>query len=145
MKNIKTYLTLLLSFAASMLYAVTLPQAPFGGGYDLYDENHDYVQYSVGTEIRNINVIISTVNDSWGESCLETSFGDKSKCADCCGITWESQEVERAEDEIKYDRCLEICKEGTSLPLGSTLWLLPFVLVYAAFKRYRTNKQEVID
>lgn len=144
MKNIKTYLTLLLSSAASMLYAVTLPQAPFGGGYDLYDENHDYVQYSVGTEIRNINVIISTVNDSWGESCLETSFGDKSKCADCCGITWESQEG-KEEDEIKYDRCLEICKEGTSLPLGSTLWLLPFVLVYAAFKRFRTNKQEVID
>ena len=144
MKNIKTYLTLLLSSAASMLYAVTLPQAPFGGGYDLYDENHDYVQYSVGTEIRNINVIISTVNDSWGESCLETSFGDKSKCADCCGDTWVL-EGERDEDEIKYDRCLEICKEGTSLPLGSTLWLLPFVLVYAAFKRYRTNKQEVID
>ena len=143
MKNIKTYLTLLLSFAASMLYAVTLPQAPFGGGYDLYDENHDYVQYSVGTEIRNINVIISTVNDVWGDTCWET-YQDKSKCADCCGDTWVSQGGSN-DDEIKYDRCLEICKEGKSLPLGSTLWLLPFVLVYAAFKRFRTNKQEVID
>lgn len=143
MKNIKTYLTLLLSFAASMLYAVTLPQAPFGGGYDLYDENHDYVQYSVGTEIRNINVIISTVNDGWGDTCWET-YQEKSKCADCCGFTWESLGG-KEEDEIKHTRCLEICGEGTSLPLGSTLWLIPFVLVYAAFKRFRTNKQEVID
>lgn len=143
MKNIKTYLTLLLSFAASMLYAVTLPQAPFGGGYDLYDENHDYVQYSVGTEIRNINVIISTVNDGWGDTCWKT-YQEKSKCADCCGDTWVL-EGERDEDEIKYERCLEICGEGTSLPLGSTLWLLPFVFAYAAFKRFRTNKQEVID
>ena len=143
MKNIKTYLTLLLSSAASMLYAVTLPQAPFGGGYDLYDENHDYVQYSVGTEIRNINVIISTVNDGWGDTCWET-YKDKSKCADCCGDTWVL-EGKRDEDEIKYDRCLEICKEGTSLPLGSTLWLLPLVFANPAIKRFRTNKQEVID
>jgi hypothetical protein len=41
------------------------------------------------------------------------------------------------EFEKKYDNCFSICGGGPSLPLGSTLWLLPFVFAYAGIKKYR--------
>lgn len=143
MKNIKTYLILLLTSSASVSYGVTLPSHPFFDTNELYEEGHDYVEYSVGTQIRNLNIVISDVIDSWGNTCWEDSFHDRSKCADCCGDTWDSLEEKEEDDELKYDRCLEICGEGTSLPLGSTLWMLPFVFAYAGIKKYRKAQMNI--
>lgn len=142
MKNIKTYLILLLTSSTSVSYGVTLPSHSFFDTNELYEEGHDYVEYSVGTQIRNLNIVISDVIDSWGNTCWETSFENKSKCADCCGDTWESLGG-KEEDEIKHTRCLQICDEGTSLPLGSTLWMLPFVFAYAGIKKYRNAQMNI--
>ena len=143
MKNIKTSLILLLTSSTSVSYGVTLPSHPFFGANELYEEGHDYVEYSVGTQIRNVNILISEINSAWGDACLDKSLGEEDKCQDCCDETWNFAGY-KDEDEISYNTCMKICG-GTSLPLGSTLWLIPFVLVYAVFKRFRTNKQEVID
>lgn len=144
MKNIKTYLILLLTSSTSVSYGVTLPSHPFFGANELYEEGHDYVEYSVGTKVRNINMIISTVNTKWGDICNEGGNAEQGKCQDCCDASWAATDYADA-DEVLYDTCIKMCGGGPSLPLGSVLWLLPFVLVYAAFKRFRTNKQEVID
>lgn len=144
MKNIKTYLILLLTSSTSVSYGVTLPSHPFFGANELYEEGHDYVEYSVGTKVRNINMIISTVNTKWGDICNEGGNAEQGKCQDCCTASWENEGYTDA-GEVLYDTCIKMCGGGPSLPLGSALWLLPFVLVYAAFKRFRTNKQEVID
>ena len=144
MKNIKTYLILLLTSSTSVSYGVTLPSHPFFGANELYEEGHDYVEYSVGTKVSNINMIISTVNTKWGDICNEGGNVEQGKCQDCCDASWAATNYADA-DEVLYDTCIKMCGGGPSLPLGSALWLLPFVLVYAAFKRFRTNKQEVID
>ena len=141
MKNIKTYLILLLTSSTSVSYGVTLPSHSFFGANELYEEGHDYVEYSVGTQILNINILISEINSAWGDACLANSLGEEGKCQDCCDETWKLAGY-KEEDEVSYDTCMKMCG-GTSLPLGSTLWLLPFVFAYAGVKKYRKAQMNI--
>ncbi len=136
MKNIKTYLLLLFVSLASASYAVFYPTSSFFGANEEYAENHDQIEYSIGTKVRNINMIISTVNSKWGDICNEGGNAEQGKCQDCCDASWAATDY-RDEDEVLYDTCMKMCGGGPSLPLGSTLWLLPFVFAYAGIKKYR--------
>ena len=138
MKNIKTYLLLLFVSFASASYAVFYPTSSFFGANEEYAENHDQIEYSIGTQVRNINMIISTVNSAWGDACTNNGSGnvDQATCQDCCAASWENEGYTDA-GEVLYNSCMKMCGGGPSLPLGSTLWLLPFVFAYAGIKKYR--------
>jgi hypothetical protein len=138
MKNIKTYLLLLFVSFASASYAVFYPANSFFGANEEYAENHDQIEYSIGTQVRNINMIISTVNSGWGDICTKNQSEnvDQATCQDCCTASWENEGYTDA-GEVLYNKCMEMCGGGPSLPLGSTLWLLPFVFAYAGVKKYR--------
>lgn len=144
MKNIKTYLILLLTSCTSVSYGVTLPSHSFFGANELYAQNEDVVEISEGTRIGGINMLLENNNEAWGTSCSKGGTAEQGECQDCCDASWAATNYADA-DEVLYDTCIKMCGGGPSLPLGSALWLIPFVLVYAAFKRFRTNKQEVID
>jgi hypothetical protein len=138
MKNIKTYLLLLFVSFASASYAVFYPANSFFGANEMYEENHDQIEYSIGTQIRNINMIISGDFDEWGNHCLAVSSGEPGRCQECCDEQWAAVDYNISDEfEKKYDNCFSICGGGPSLPLGSTLWLLPFVFAYAGIKKYR--------
>lgn len=141
MKNIKTYLILLLTSSTSVSYGVTLPSHPFFGANELYEEGHDYVEYSVGTKVSNINMIISTVNTKWGDICNEGGNAEQGKCQDCCTASWAATDY-ADEDEVLYDTCIKMCGGGPSLPLGSVLWFLPFALAYAGIKSRKSERIE---
>jgi hypothetical protein len=38
---------------------------------------------------------------------------------------------------IYFKYCILACGGESLAPVGSTLWLLPFILVYAGIKRYK--------
>ncbi len=137
MKSIKIYLFILLSSVAAELLAITLPSQPFFGGNELYEGNNDEIEYSIGTKIRNINIIISTTLEEWGNQCMGESFGEEGKCMDCCDNKWAVGDYPD-EFEDKYNTCLKIC-DGTPLPLGSALWFLPFILAYTGIRIRKNN------
>lgn len=122
------------------LYAVTLPSHSFYDFNELYEDNHDVVTTSAGTVFGRINITLANNNRAWGDECLSSSANDKVKCQECCGLKLEAAEALNGRQESTdalYDTCIfDICATS-SLPLGSTLWLLPFVFAYAGIKKYR--------
>lgn len=139
MKILKLFILLvLLSFGATAL-AVTLPSQSFFGANELYEENEDVVEISVGTRIGGINLRLSSENEAWGTQCYKGGLAEQAECQDCCDASWAATGY-RDEDEVLYDTCIKMCGGGPSLPLGSTLWLLPFILGYGIFKRYNNKK-----
>ena len=138
MKLIRFYAVLILLNVNVLSYAVYLPQNPYYSSNALYEEGFDEIEYEIGTKIRNINMIISTVQEEWGNHCLGVSFGEQGKCQDCCDNQWAGEGYED-QYEDKYYTCINMCDGGQSLPLGSSLWLLPFVFAYGIYKRVRMN------
>ena len=136
MKIIKLFILLvLLGFGATTL-AVTLPTYSFFGANELYEEGRDEIEYEVGTKVKGINYVLTTNNEAWGNTCWNESFGESGKCQDCCDKSWANTDY-ADEDEVLYYTCLDICKGGPSLPLGSALWLLPFAIAYGYIKKVR--------
>lgn len=132
MKKLKSYILLFCIGHTSVCTAVTLPSSSFYGANELYTENNGEIEYVVGTKIRGINYILSAVNSSWGDECKADSFGDEGACQDCCG-EYLDKSAGGSGDIILYNTCMDICG-GNPLPLGSALWLMPFILIYAGIK-----------
>lgn len=136
MKIIKLFILLVLLNTVGVAFAVTLPSYSFFGANELYEEGQDEIEYEVGTKVKGINYVLTTNNEAWGNTCWNESFGESGKCQDCCDRSWADTDY-ADEDEVLYYACLDICKGGPSLPLGSALWLLPFAIAYGYIKKVR--------
>lgn len=142
MKLLKIFLIFLLVSFTTKILAITLPSHSFFGANELYEENLDFIEYSFGTKIKSINILISTVNDDWGEACVSSQ--DFDVCQDCCDASWAKVNYEDNEHNVTlYEECMKACDTlsdaGPSLPLGSVFSFLPFAFVYIGFKRYKAN------
>ena len=138
MKTLRLYIVFLLVSFSSVAFAVTLPTYSFFGANELYATNEDKVEISVGTKIGGINMLLEANNESWGKTCTSV-YQEQGECQDCCGASWAADNYSDA-GEVLYDTCMKMCGGGPSLPLGSTLWLLPFILGYGIYKKVRTSK-----
>ena len=141
--KLRLYISFLFLCLVSVVFAVTLPSSPFSFANELYDDSHDDISMQLGVRITNVNIQLQTNNNPWGPDC--TAKGEQGACQDCC--TSKLLDEGYSDDNLIYFKyCMEACDGGESLtPLGSTLWFLPFVLVYAVFKRFRSKGQDVID
>lgn len=138
MKFLSLYIIILLVSITSVAYAIQLPSHPFFGANELYEDNSDKIEYSVGAKISGINISLETTNNSWGEECLKE--GEQGACQDCCTASLKNVEVNK-ENLILFNTCIKACGGGESLtPLGSTLWLLPFAFAYGFYRRYKSKK-----
>ena len=139
MKALRLYIVFLLVSLTSVAFAVTLPTYSFFGANELYEEGRDEIEYEVGTKVKGINYLLESNNEAWGNTCWDRSLGEQAKCQDCCDESLAADGYSDA-GEVLYDSCIKICGGGPSLPLGSTLWLLPFILGYGIYKRYNNKK-----
>ena len=140
MKTLRLYIVFLLVSLTSVAFAIKLPTYSFFGANELYAENEDKVEISVGTKIGGINMLLEANNESWGNSCTSV-YQEQGECQDCCGASWAATGY-ADEDEVLYDTCIKMCGGGPSLPLGSALWLLPFAFAYGFHKRYNNKKAD---
>ena len=138
MKILKLFILLVLLTVGGAAFAVTLPPFSFYGANELYEEGMDEIEYEVGTKVKGINYLLEENNKSWGNSCTSV-YQEQGECQDCCDASWAADQYRDA-SEVLYDTCIKMCGGGPSLPLGSTLWLLPFILGYGIFKRYNNKK-----
>ena len=139
---LSTFVTLLVLLSiATSAFAVNLPTYSFFGANELYAENEDIVEISEGTTIAGINMRLQTDNEGWGTSCSKAGLAEQAECQDCCDASWAADGYKDA-SEVLYDTCMKMCGGGPSLPLGSTLWLLPFILGYGIYKRYNNKKAD---
>ena len=138
MKILKLFILLVLLTVGGAAFAVTLPPFSFYGANELYEEGMDEIEYEVGTKVKGINYLLEENNESWGNSCTSV-YQEQGECQDCCDASWAADQYRDA-SEVLYDTCIKMCGGGPSLPLGSTLWLLPFILGYGIFKRYNNKK-----
>lgn len=138
MKTLRLNILFLLLAVASVAFAVNLPTYSFFGANELYAENEDIVEISVGTKIGGINMLLEANNESWGNSCTSV-YQEQGECQDCCGASWAADGYSDA-GEVLYYSCMKMCGGGPSLPLGSALWLLPFAFAYGIYKRYNNKK-----
>ena len=139
MKHIIFLTLLVLLSIATTAFAVNLPTYSFFGANELYAENEDIVEISEGTTIAGINMRLQTDNEGWGNTCSKAGLAEQAECQDCCDASWAADNYSDA-GEVLYDTCMKMCGGGPSLPLGSTLWLLPFILGYGIYKKVRTSK-----
>lgn len=141
MKSIKTNIIVLFLSIAFQAFSVNLPSFPFYSSNELYEVNHDQIEFEAGTQIKGINILLENVAGEWGEYCMEDALGDPYDCQQCCVDKWEEFRNDPSY-KASYTTCFNYCGGGESLPLGSTLWLLPFIIVYTAVKRVSSKKLE---
>ena len=140
--KLRLYISFLFLCLVSVVFAVTLPSSPFSFANELYDDSHDDISMQLGVRITNVNIQLQTNNNPWGPEC--TAKGEEGACQDCCT---EKLLVKGSSPDnmIYFKYCMLACGGESLAPLGSTLWFLPFLLVYATFKRFRKKEHEVID
>ena len=133
--KLRLYISFLFLCLVSVVFAVTLPSSPFSFANELYDDSHDDISMQLGVRITNVNIQLQTNNNLWGPDC--TAKGEQGACQDCCKNKLLDEGYSQ-DNMIYFKYCMEACGGGESLtPLGSALWLLPFVFAYAGIKRYR--------
>lgn len=133
--KLRLYISFLFLCLVTVVFAVTLPSTPFSFANELYDDSHDDISMQLGVRITNVNIQLQTNNNPWGSEC--TAKGEEGACQDCCKNKLLDEGYSQ-DNMIYFKYCMEACGGGESLtPLGSTLWFLPFVFVYAGIKRYR--------
>jgi hypothetical protein len=138
----RLYVFILLVNITAVIFAINLPSFPFYGSNELYEENHDHIEFETGTKIKGINIVLENVAGEWGEYCLnDYAFGDPYDCQQCCVDKWKEFDNDPAYN-ASYTTCFKYCGGGPSLPLGSALWLLPFAFAYGFYKRYHNKKAD---
>lgn len=141
--NLRLYISLLFLSLFSAIFAVTLPSSPFSSANELYEDGQDNISMLSGVSIGRINIQLQTENNPWGQECA--GRGNTGACQDCCGemLLEKGTEIETL---IYHQYCLESCDSGSEnpslAPLGSTLWFLPFILVYAGIKRISIRRKQ---
>ena len=146
MKYRNLILSVLFWAIASVSMAVILPSEPFGSSYG--NVGNDSYTLSIGSQFKN-TAILSTANYENGGCVLDPSTPSdrvESDCSECC-----SENVFRPcmAEGGTYSSCGELaesckqsCKATFSLPLGSSLLLLPFALVYALVRKRKENAEQ---
>jgi hypothetical protein len=143
MKNLRLYILFVLASVTFESFAIKLPSHSFFGANELYADSFDNIEYSAGTQIGNINILLENSNDDWGVECLKE--GENGACLDCCQASLDNvpEDEQNADTYILYNTCRETCGDNESLaPLGSALWLLPFAFAYGFYKRYNNKKAD---
>ena len=141
MKNLSLYILFVLASFTFESFAIKLPSHSFFGANELYADSFDNIEYSAGTQISNINILLESVNSTWGDQCVQRSQGDTDDCTQCCGEYLDAQDDADESTVTLFNTCRSMCGDSESLaPLGSTLWLLLFVFAYAGVKVYSGKK-----
>jgi hypothetical protein len=132
--KLRLYISFLFLCLVSVVFAVTLPSSPFRFANELYDDSNDDISMQLGVRITNINNQLQTNNNPWGPECI--AKGEQGACQDCCTGKL-LVEGSSPDNMIYFKYCILACGGESLAPVGSTLWLLPFILVYAGIKRYK--------
>ena len=131
--KLRLYISFLFLCLVTVVFAVTLPSSPFSFANELYDDSHDDISMQLGVRITNVNLQLQTNNNPWGPDC--TAKGEEGSCQDCC-TNKLLDEGYSPDNMIYFKYCMEACGGDSLAPVGSVLWLLPFVFAYAGIKRY---------
>ena len=141
--KLRLYISLLFLSLFSAIFAVTLPSSPFSSANELYEDGQDNISMLSGVSIGRINIQLQTDNNPWGQECA--GRGNTGACQEWCGERLLEKGT-KIETLIYHQYCLESCDSGSEnpslAPLGSTLWLLPFILVYAGIKRISIRRKQ---
>lgn len=147
MEQIKLSLLLLLFSVSITVSAVSLPSQSYSVYNNLYQRNQDNVSIGRGTTFKNINMVLQSGNNEWGDTCVD-EYGPKSiECRTCCGdLLEEIPQDQQGEYRAMHTACLNVCNTGLPLggaPLDVSLWfILPLCGAYGVLQRIRNRKKE---
>ena len=147
MKNRYFILSVLFWAVASVSMAITLPSSSYSGS--IVDEaNYSVVQLGTGSSFVGTPLLFSANNiDVDTKACTtEGTPKDPSECAPCCFRDVYKPCMEQTGNDVTAcgalnETCNKSCANGSSLPLGTPLLLLPFALGYAVVRR---NRKETV-
>ena len=148
MKYRNLILSVLFWAIASVSMAVTLPSSSYVAFEGVNFGNESYT-LGVGVTFKNSSLLstgyeTNTASDATCTVAPGTSDEETfSYCSECCTMSvfypclGELGDSEGAvkECEKRSGACTQSCKDSRSLPLGSSLLLLPFALVYALVRK----------
>lgn len=155
MKHINLILSVLFWAIASVSMAVTLPSSSYDAFESVNFGNESYT-LGVGVTFKNSSLLStgyepSTTSDVACTVAPSTSDEEAfTYCSECCtnnvfySCLGELGDTEAAvsECEKRNASCVQACKDSRSLPLGSSLLLLPFALAYALVRRRRQVSEQ---
>ena len=142
MKNRYFILSVLFWAIASVSMAITLPSSSYSGS--IVDEaNSSVVQLGTGSSFVGTPFLFSANNiDVDTKACtIEGTPQDPStECAPCCFRDVYKPCMEQTGNDVTAcgalnETCNKSCANGSSLPLGTPLLLLPFIAIYAVIRR----------
>lgn len=142
MKNRYFILSVLFWAITSVLFAVTLPSSSYTGSFMVGGDSYE-TQLGTGTSMIGTTLLTTSSVDVDTEVCekADNNNGDPATCGGCCYnnvyLNCRDQGGDAVECGALNEQCNRYCTEGSSLPLGSPLFLLPFALVYAVVRRKR--------
>ena len=142
MKNRYFILSVLFWAVASVCLAITLPSSSYIGS--TVDVDYSYSTVSVGST-RTITGTYLASSASYDGACNEHPQVSNERRM-CCmgqltevlGLTLTECVQQNNTDCMSY---WETCLNATSLPLGSSLLLLPFIAIYAVIRK---RKEETL-
>ena len=145
MKKRNLILSILFWAVNATIFAVTLPSSSytgsFAGGADTYE-----VLLGTGTSMRGTTLLSSSGIDTDTSVCTEEGVqGNPADCGLCCYNNVYKDCIDKggtsSECGALNTTCVQSCTQGSSLPLGTPLMLLPFIAVYALVRR---RKEETL-
>ena len=145
MKNRNLILSILFWAVNATIFAVTLPSSSYSGSFVGGADSYE-VQLGTGTSMVGSTLLSSSGIDTDTSVCTEEGVqGSPSDCGICCYNNVYSDCISKGgttkECGALNTTCVQSCTQGTSLPLGTPLLLLPFIAVYALVRRNRKDKE----
>ena len=145
MKNRYFILSVLFWAITSVLFAVTLPSSSYTGSFMVGGDSYE-TQLGTGTSMIGSTLLASASVDTDATVCTTDGVqGDPADCGLCCynNVYKDciSQGGTTTECGALNEECVRSCTQGSSLPLGTPLLLLPFIAIYAVIRRNRKDKE----
>ena len=154
MKYINLILSVLFWAIASVSMAVTLPSSSYVAFEGVNFGNESYT-LGVGVTFKKSSLLStgyepSTTSDVACTVAPGTSDDEAfSYCSECCtnNVFYSclgelgASDAAVSECEKRNASCVQSCKDSRSLPLGSSLLLLPFIAIYAVIRK---RKEETL-
>jgi hypothetical protein len=147
MKNRNLILSVLFWAVVTACMAITLPSSSYSGNY--IDESSSR-ELKLGTGASFVGTpFLRTSNNIDVDASVCTEVGvpkDPVVCAPCCFDNVYKLCMEQTGNDVQAcgplnETCNKSCANGSSLPLGTPLLLLPFALGYAVVRR---NRKETV-
>ena len=148
MKNRYFILSVLFWAVASVSMAITLPSSSYSGSF-VDEANSSVVQLGTGSSFVGTPCLFSANNidvDTYACTKEGTPQDPSTECAPCCFRDVYKPCMEQTGNDVTAcgalnETCNKSCANGSSLPLGSPLLLLPFIGIYAVIRRNRKDKE----